>query len=153
MKAVKYLKFSEVDPSDFLSVLNRKKVRKYLIDHALFTTETLKLWMDSKIEIDSTSGCRVRAIILEGTLVGWCGIQLECDKYAIAMVIDDQFWGLGKTVFLDIMEWAKELEHKEIFIHFLHTRPDYKFLKKIAKSVWETEMYDNIFTAYQLEVK
>ncbi|WP_299946182.1 N-acetyltransferase [uncultured Microbulbifer sp.] len=153
MKAVKYLEFSEVDPSDFLSVLNRERVRKHLIDHALFTTETLKLWMDSKIEIDSTAGCKVRAIILEGTLAGWCAIQLEGDKYAIAMVIDDQFWGLGKTVFQDVMGWAKELGHKEIFIHFLHTRPGYKFLDKLAENVRKTELYDNNFTAYQLEVK
>ncbi|MFS1523535.1 N-acetyltransferase [Microbulbifer sp. 2304DJ12-6] len=153
MKAVRYLKFDEVNPSDFLPALNRERVRKHLVDHALFTTETLKLWMDSKVEIDSTSGCRVRAIILEGSLVGWCGIQLECDKYAIAMVINDQFWGLGKTVFQDVMGWAKELGHKEIFIHLLHTRPGYKFLGKFAKNIRKTEMYDNNFTEYQLEVK
>jgi len=56
-------------------------------------------------------------------------------------------------VFKDIMLWAKDLGHKEIFIHFLHTRPEYKFLKKIATKVYETNMLGDKFTTYQLAVK
>ncbi|WKD51248.1 GNAT family N-acetyltransferase [Microbulbifer spongiae] len=153
MKAVKYQKFSEINPSDLLSMLNRTKVRKHLIDHPLFTVDTLNTWMDAKIAVDSIPGCRIRAIVFEGTLAGWCGIQLEYEKYELAIVIDDQFWGLGKAVFQDMMKWAKELGHKEVFIHFLHTRPGYRFLDKIAKSVHKTNMHGDNFTTYQLEVK
>ena len=61
--------------------------------------------------------------------------------------------GLGKKVFYDIMRWAKDLGHDEVFIHFLHTRPEYRFLRKISKDVYESEFLGNKFTTYQLEVK
>lgn len=153
MSTVDYLRFNEINSSDFLPLLNSQKIRKHLIEHELFTIETLTAWMNSKIEVDATSGCRVRAIVFEGELAGWCGIQLEEGKYEIAIIIDDKFWGLGKKVFQDMMCWAKELDHDEVFIHFLHTRPDYKFLKKIARKVYGTELFSSKFTTYQLTVK
>ncbi len=69
------------------------------------------------------------------------------------MLLINKYWGLGKVIFKDIMYWAKELGHREIFIHFLHTRPDYKFLHKIAINVYKTELFGNKFTTYQLAIK
>lgn len=151
--SVDYLKFNEINPSEFLPLLNSQKIRKHLIEHDLFTIETLTAWMSSKVEVNATSGCKVRGIVCEGELVGWCGIQLEDEKYEIAIIIDDKFWGLGKQVFQDMMCWAKELSHDDVYINFLHTRPDYKFLKKISKSVSEIELFGSKFTSYQLTVK
>jgi hypothetical protein len=153
MSNVDYLRFNEINPSDFLPLLNSQKIRKHLIEHELFTIATLTAWMNSKIEVDATPGCKVRGIICEGELAGWCGIQLEDGKYEIAIIIDDKFWGLGKKVFQDMMCWAKEFDHDEVYIYFLHTRPDYKFLKKIAKAVYEIELFGSKFTSYQLTVK
>ncbi len=152
MNNIQYLRFSEVDPNDFLSLLNSKKNREHLIEHELFDISTAKVWLKSKLDVDSISGCKVRAIIYKNQLAGWCGIQLEKDKYEIAIVIDNRFWGVGKKIFNDMMGWAKALGHEEIYIHFLHTRPDYKFLQKIAINVFETELLGNKFTTYQLAV-
>lgn len=153
MNEIKYVKFNDINPNDFLMLLNSKKNREHLIEHELFDEVTAKSWVKSKIEVDSTQGCRVRAVIYNEQLAGWCGIQLEDDKYEIAIVIDNGFWGLGKKIFSEIMCWAKELGHKDIFIHFLQTRPDYKFLQKIAVNVYETNLFGNKFTTYQLAVK
>lgn len=71
----------------------------------------------------------------------------------MAIVLDDKFWGMGKTVFNDIMRWAKELGHDEVFIHLLHTRPEYRFLRKISKNVFETQLLGDKFTTYQIPVK
>lgn len=152
MSNVDYFRFNEINPIDFLPLLNNQKIRKHLIEHELFTIDTLTAWMNSKIEADATLGCKIRGIVCEGELVGWCGIQLEDGKYEIAIIIDDKFWGLGKKVFWDMMHWAKELDLEEVYINFLHTRPDYKFLKNIAKAVYETELYGSKFTSYQLTV-
>ncbi len=56
MGTVNYLTFNKINPSDFLSLLNSKKIRKHLIEHELFTIETLIAWMNIKIEVDATSG-------------------------------------------------------------------------------------------------
>jgi hypothetical protein len=153
MNTIKYLNFNKANPKDFLPFLNNQKVREHLIEHELFDLDSVKTWIDSKIDVDSTPGCKVRMITFNDQLAGWCGIQLEDGKYEIAIVIDEQFWGLGKTVFQDMMGWAKELGHDEVFIHFLHTRPDYKFLQKIAKNVYKTDMLGSQFTTYQLAVE
>ena len=153
MSTIKYVKFNEVNTNDFLPLLNNQKNREHLMAHELFDPITAKNWINSKLEVDATRGCKVRAIIYKEQLAGWCGIQLEDNKYEIAIVIDNIFWGLGKKVFREIMCWAKELGHKSILIHFLHTRPEYKFLKTIASNVYETELHGSKFTTYQLVVK
>lgn len=149
---IKYLKLSNTNPNDFLSLLNKQKIRDHLIEHAMFNLDSVTAWINSKIVVDTIEGCRVRAITCNNQLAGWCGIQLEDEKYELAIVIDEQYWGLGKTIFQDMMRWAKELGHDEVIIHFLHTRPNYKFLQKMASNVYETEMLGSKFTTYQLAV-
>lgn len=152
MSSIEYVKLNEVNPNDFIPILNNQKIREHLIDHELFNKDIVNAWIKDKNIVDSTRGCRVRAIIFNNQLVGWCGIQLEEDKYEIAIVIDEKAWGLGKKVFYEIMCWAKDLCHDEVFIHFLHTRPEYKFLRRISKNVYESKLLGNKFTTYQLAV-
>jgi len=153
MSTIEYVKLSDIDPDDFLPLLNNPKIREHLIKHELFDSDSVNAWAKAKIQVDSINGCRVRAIILNKKLVGWCGIQLEDEKYEIAIVIDDIYWGLGKKVFYELIRWAKTLGHNEIYIHLLHTRPEYKFLRKISTQVYENKLLGNKFTTYQLEVK
>jgi len=152
MNKLKYVKFDEINMNDFKDLLNKQKIRQHLIEHELFDLETVSSWIEDKITVDNIRGCRVRGIYSNDVLAGWCGIQLEEEKYEIAIVLDDKFWGIGKRVFADMMQWAKGFGHTEVFIHFLHTRPEYKFLRKISKNVYETELLGNKFTTYQLAV-
>lgn len=121
--------------------------------HHQFDVSSATDWINSKIEVDATPGCRVRAILREKDLAGWCGIQHEMGQYELALVLDEKYWGLGKSVFVDLMAWANELGHEAVFIHFLHTRPAYKFLQKRAIQVFTSEMYNTQFTTYQLRVR
>lgn len=150
---ISYVNLNEINPDDLIPVLNNQKIREHLIDHELFNADSVKAWIKAKEEVDSTRGCRVRAIIYQGQLAGWCGIQLEGDNHEIAIIIDNKYWGLGKAVFHDMMCWAKELGHREILIHLLHTRPGYKFLRSIANNVYESEVFGNRFLTYELPVK
>ncbi len=153
MTAIKYVEFNEVNPESFLPILNKLKIREHLIPHELFDRDSTAVWMKSKIEVDTNYGCKVRAINVDNELIGWCGIQFEEDKYEVAIVIDDSSWGLGIKIFHEIMSWAKDIGHKEVCIHFLHTRPKYKFLQKLSKNVYESELFGSKFNTYQLEVK
>ena len=153
MNCIEYIKLDEVNPKEFVLLLNKQKIRKHLIDHQLFDIETVKAWIETKIEVDSSKGCKVRAIVVNQQLAGWCGIQLEDGKYEMAIVIDNNYWGLGRKIFREIMVWAKEFGHKTVFIHFLYTRPEYKFLRKISKNVYESELFGNKFTTYEIAVE
>lgn len=153
MSTLEYVRLSKINPDDFICLLNKKKVREHLIEHEMFDADTVESWIKDKIKVDSIRGCKVRAIISHNHLVGWCGIQLENDKYEVAIVIDDKHWGIGKYVFKEIMSWAKTLGHDELYIHFHHTRPEYKFLRRISKNVSQSEFLGSKFTTYQLMVK
>lgn len=152
MSEIEYIKFSDVNPDDLIRVLNNRKIREHLVDHDLFDAASIKEWINSKIKVDAIDGCKVRAIHASNQLIGWCGIQLENENYEIAIVIDNHYWGLGKNIFYDIVQWAKALGHEEIFIHFLHSRPEYKFLRKISENVYESEILGSKFRTYQIAI-
>ena len=152
MSRIEYIAMNKVDPGQLLALLNKGRVRTHLMDHQIFDKESLNLWLQDKIEMDSSRGCRVRAIVGDEQCVGWCGIQQDGGEYEIAAVLDDRHWGLGRTIFRELMAWAKELGHQTVSVHFLHTRPEYKFLRKIANSVYENEIMGYKFTTYRLSV-
>lgn len=152
MSTLEYVRLSEINSDDFIYLLNKQKIREHLINHELFNLDTVELWIKDKIKVDSIRGCKVRAIISNNHLAGWCGIQLENEQYEVAIVIDDKHWGIGKAVFQEIMSWAKAFGHDELFIHFHHTRPEYRFLRKISKNVYKSELLGSKFTTYQIAV-
>lgn len=149
---IAYRSFSDVAPADFLPLLNKQKNRAHLIEHAAFDADSASAWMTEKISVDTQPGCRVRAVYCNAQLAGWCGIQLQDGQYELAIVLDSDFWGLGKAVFSDMMAWAREFGHSHVYIHFLSTRPEYRFLAKMARRVFDTDMLGNRFTTYELEV-
>lgn len=150
---IKYVKFYEIEPADFLTLLNKQKIREHLIQHDLFNDGSINCWIKAKLEVDSKPGCRIRAILFNNQLVGWCGIQFEEGNYEMAIIIDDSLWGAGRSIYNDIMCWAQDLGHSEIRIHLLDSRREYKFLRKIAKNVYKSQIFGREFTTYQLLVK
>lgn len=68
MSSIEYVKLSEVNPNDFILLLNNTKIREHLIEHELFDIGSVDAWIKAKIEVDSTNGCRVRAIIFNNQL-------------------------------------------------------------------------------------
>lgn len=153
MSTIEYVKFEDVDPTEFIPLLNKEKLREHFVAHALFDVTLVKAWMAGKIEVDASRGCKVRAVLVNANLAGWCGIQREDGKYEIAIVIDESYWGIGVKIFHEVMAWASYFNHQTVFIHFLNTRPDYKFLRKIARNVYQSELLGSKFTTYELEVK
>jgi len=150
---IKYVNFSEVNPDDFLVLLNKQKIRKHLIQHDLFDDDSINDWINEKLEIDSRTDCKIRAVVLNDQLKGWCGIQIDGDHYEMAIVIDGSLWGAGKSIYAEVMSWAKSLGHDEITIHLLDSRPEYKFLRKLAKNVSTSEHFGRKFITYHLLVK
>ncbi len=156
--SLEYITFDQVSAAHWLPILNKPIMRQHLVHHDLFTPDTINTWVEQKLAVDASEGCKVRAIKNNGVLIGWCGIQFEeyslnQKGYDIAIIIDEDSWGLGKTIFKDAMGWAKELGHKVVLIHLLNTRREYAFLRKRAKRVYSSKLLGGEFTTYELEVK
>ena len=153
MDQIIYQELDEVDPDLFIPILNSEKVRNHLIQHELFTSENVRLWINGKLEVDSTPGCRVRAVLHNNELTGWCGIQLHDGKFELAIVLNQKNWGLGKQVFLELISWAKEFGHKYVYIHLLKSRREYQFLRELANQVFESELFGSRFLTYEMPVQ
>jgi len=153
MSKPKYEKMKDINPDYFISVLNDKKIRNHLVAHGLFDSFTIREWVKEKTKYDNMQGCRLRAIIVDNKLAGWCGIQKDNENYEIAMVISKTYWGLGTLVFRDLRSWANELGHNEVTVHLLETRPEYRFLTKVSTKSYKTKMLGRNFMTYHIPIK
>ena len=153
MNEIDYLDFDEIDPEDFLGIVNDDVLRTHLISHAYFDSASISEWMKEKINIDSLPGCRIKAVYIGGSLAGWCGIQPDESGFELAIVISKKFWGYGIKIFKSLMAWASELGHEEVLFHLLESRPEYKALRKMANKVQKTERFGRVFTTYFISVR
>lgn len=150
---LQYKHFDDVLAPDFLPLLNDTTLRKHLIDHPRFDLQGVKRWMDDKMRINQQPGCRVRAVIIQGLLAGWCGIQLDEDGVELAIVIAQAHWGAGIAIFKEMMCWAREMGHTEIRFHLLDSRPAYAALASKASRVEKTHLSGRVFNTYFLSVE
>lgn len=150
------LSYHEFDSSlaeEWIKLLNSELVRKHLIQHPPFTTESVKVWLQSKIKEDQESGCRIRAIHSNGELVGWCGVQRQSGNYEIALVLSPAYWGRGREVAKQIIKWAQELGHNELLAHLPLTRPQTKALERLfGQPIGSTNIHGHIFNTYRIEI-
>ncbi len=152
MSDIRYLPFPALPAEAFLPLMNRASTRTHLIEHAGFDASSIRSWVEEKQAVDLAPGCRVRAVEVAGALAGWCGIQEQGDQYEIAIVLDQHYWGIGQAVFREVMDWGRALGHSRLFIHLLHTRRPYRFLRSMAVRVYQSEWQGNRFTSYELRV-
>ncbi|MDM5131107.1 GNAT family N-acetyltransferase [Aeromonas piscicola] len=153
MSSMAFKPFGDVSAEDFLPLVNDETVRKHLIDHPPFDAASVRVWMDDKIRIDALPGCRVRAIIIDGALVGWCGIQPDDEGVEIAIVIAKAGWGVGIAIFKEMIGWARNMGHQEIIFHLLSSRPEYRSLARRSIRVKKTTLSGSGFTTYYLSVE
>lgn len=152
MSSIKYVKFNDLNPDELIPVLNEDNIRSHLISHELFNGERINEWVQDKLKCDALRGCKIRAVYCNDNLVGWCGIQKEKEDYELAIVISKASWGIGISIFEELIRWSKELGHEEVLIHLLETRPEYKFLKRKSIKNHTTKMYGRNFHTYHIAV-
>jgi RimJ/RimL family protein N-acetyltransferase len=165
---IRYLSFDEADVDRLFQVLNNPAVRKHLIEHPIFDRVTFAQWVEGKRDIDRLSGCRIRGVELDGKIVGWCGVQggpttegvdLEINapeggvRYDIGIILEPSAWGVGPKIFRDMIDWAIELGHREIYIYLLDSRRAARPLLRYGfKEFGMITMLGRTFRAYVLRL-
>ena len=148
-----YHKIDTAQTDGWLELLNSDLVRKHLIQHPVFTSDTVAIWLQSKVEVDREPCCLMRAIQSDGRLIGWCGIQIESGEYELALVLSPKFWGHGREVVNQIKLWARELGHKHLLAHLPQTRPQTKALERLfGKPIRVSNIHNTVFNTYKIEI-
>lgn len=144
---------TDVPLSELVELLNIEQLRVHLMPHAMFDREGAESWRADKMQEDSLPHSFIRAVQVQDSLAGWCGIQ-KCgleeggEHFELAIVLAPEFWGIGKAICACLLETARQLGHRELRIHFLHTRPPYRFMEKLALRVYDSEINGNRFKTY-----
>ena len=137
----------------WFELLNSDVVRKYLVRHPQFTDATFHEWLEGKIAVDQTPGCRLREVHCDGKLGGWCGVQLESGEFEMALVLSPTCWGRGQEIVKEIIEWARELGHKQLHAHLPQSRPQTKALNKLfGPPVGVSHINGDVFSTYRIEI-
>lgn len=152
MKSIEYKSLQELDKTELLAILNKSKVRQHLVSHDEFDLASLEEWLAGKVAVDASTGCRVKGIVVDGCVAGWCGIQFENEAYELAVVLDEAYWGIGTAVFRELLEWVSEFGHSHVVLHLFNTRPEYRFLWKMASRVYQSTIFGQQYTSYQIKV-
>jgi len=84
---------------------------------------SLKEWVAGKVAVDSSKGCKVKGISVNGSVAGWCGIQFENGSYDLAIVLDQEAGGLGGSVFKDVRGWSSDLSMHHAVVHLFNPTP------------------------------
>jgi len=144
----------DVPPAEeWIELLNSDLVRKHLIQHPPFTTESLNVWLQGKIKSGQQPGCIIRAIHSDGKLAGWCGIQVESSDYELALVLSPKYWGQGRTAMNQVIKWAQELGHGHLLAHLPQTRPQTKALARLfGRPVAVNNIQGHVFNTYRIEI-
>ena len=102
---------------------------------------------------DSLPGCRVRSIKADGRLVGWCGIQTESESYELALVLAPKYWGRGREAMNQVIQWARELGHKQLLAHLPRTRPQTRALERVfGQPIGVKNLRGHEFNTYRIQV-
>lgn len=150
---IEYINLSQCNSDELISILNSEDVRKHLMPHDQFDQMLLTNWIKQKNACDALVGCRVRGILINQQLAGWCGIQNDELGYEIGIILAKHYWGYGKFVFKTMRTWAKEFGHNELIIHLHTSRPNYKFLLKLSNNtVTKSEIQGNKFNSYHVQI-
>lgn len=150
---IEYVNLSECNSDELIAILNSEDVRKHLMPHDPFDHESLVNWIKQKNACDELAGCRVRGILINQQLAGWCGIQDDELGYEIGIVLAKPFWGYGKLIFETMRAWAREFGHSEVIIHLHESRPSYKFLSKLSKNkITKSTISGSQFNSYHVLV-
>lgn len=152
MNDIEFIHFDQAKLEELLPVLNEQELRIHLVEHEEFSLESIGKWAKEKADIDSLPGCRLRVVLVNGATAGWCGIQPDENGFEIAIVLSRHFWGVGISIFRELIEWAAELGHKELLFHLLDSRPEYKSLKRLSSKVETNQLMGRSFTTYYIAV-
>jgi RimJ/RimL family protein N-acetyltransferase len=107
--AIEFINLAEVNKIDIIELMNNPLVRRQMpltsdnfdeADYVAFIAGKQKLWDEF--------GYGPWAFIVDGRFAGWGGLQPEGEDVDLAIVLHPDFWGMGKSIYDLIIEYAFE---------------------------------------------
>jgi RimJ/RimL family protein N-acetyltransferase len=146
-------RLNEVSKSDIIELMRHPLVRRHMplssdsfgeLDCDEFIANKERLWAEH--------GYGPWAFIVDGQFAGWGGLQPEEGDADLALVLHPRHWGIGKTLYDQIMERAfGDMGFQSVTILFPRTRTRIKGMLRLGfQPDGEVEIGGERFHRYRL---
>ena len=137
-----FKRLTEVDSSEIIELMNNPLVRR----HMPLATSCFG-------ESDCEEFIAPWAFVVDGQFVGWGGLQRENGEADLGLVLHPDHWGLGKTLYSEIIRRAfGEMGFEAVTVLLPPTRKNIKGLLRLGfRKNGQLEVADKTFLRYRLE--
>lgn len=105
--SVVFKRLSEVDRSAIIDLMNDPRVRRHMpLARGDFGPAECDEFVAAKERLWEEHGYGPWAFVMDGELLGWGGLQPEGREVDLALVLHPKHWGLGKTLYQEIISHA-----------------------------------------------
>ena len=125
MGAFKKNRFNKVDKNLMIQLLTHPLVQRHMpLSSSSFGEKEYNAFIIAKEKIWEAHGFGPSAYFVDNQFIGWAGIQPdEGDDFEIAIVIHPQYWGYGRQIYKELIQYAfSELKLHSVTVLFPPSR-------------------------------
>ncbi len=146
-------RLSEINSSDLIALNSNPLVRRQmpLADDSFGEAECVA-WVAGKEKLWQEYGYGPWAFMVDGKFAGWGGLQFENGDADLGLVLHPDYWGLGKTIYDEIINRAfGEMGFESVIVLLPPTRTRVKGILRLGFQLdGEVELYGERFIRYRL---
>ena len=150
---LEFKRLSEINCSEYIALNTNPLVRRQMpLTSDKFDEEDCRQWIAGKEKMWEEHGYGPWAFLVDGTFVGWGGLQPEEGDVDLGLVLHPDYWGYGKMIYEEIIRRAfGEMGLKSFTILFPPTRTRIKGILRLGfKPDGEVEIGGEKFIRYRL---
>ena len=151
--AIEFKRLTDADKFDLMELMNNPLVRRHMpLLSANFGETDCEKFIAAKERLWTEHGYGPWAFFVDGKFAGWGGIQLENNDADLGLVLHPKYWGLGKTIYDEVMKRAfEEMGFDSVTILFPPSRSRVKGILRLGfKQDGEVEIAGERFIRYRL---
>lgn len=151
--AIEFKRLPEIDKADIIELMNHPLVRRQMPltdDH--FDEAACDEFLANKDGLWAEHGYGPWAFVVDGKFAGWGGLQPEAGEVDLGLVLHPRYWGLGKTLYDEIIRRAfGGMGFESVTILFPPTRTRVKAILRLGfEPDGELELHGERFIRYRL---
>jgi len=150
---LEFRRLSEISITDIIAVNTNSLVRREMpLWDDNFGESECRDWVEGKEKQWEEYGYGPWAFIINGKFAGWGGLQYENGDADLGLVLHPDFWGMGKTIYNEIIKRAfGEMGFESVTILFPPSRTRVKGILRLGFQLdGEVELYGERFIRYRL---
>jgi RimJ/RimL family protein N-acetyltransferase len=150
---LEFTHMSKVDIAEYIALNNNPLVRRQMpLSDDNFGEKECQEWVTGKEKQWDEYGYGPWAFILDGKFAGWGGLQYESGDADLGLVLHPDYWGMGKTIYEEIIKRAfGAMKLESVTILLPPTRTRIKGILRLGFQVdGEVEIEGEKFIRYRL---